>query len=143
VPYHSEGATHAIKIRVSSEEMKDPVVGWVSNGSFMFPYSVVYIDKETAVAMPVQEVKKYSSHVQVFTDKGDAKEAVIEVNKPLTIDSWRIYQLSYDQSRGKYSRTSVFELVRDPWLPIVYAGIIMLLAGSFYLFIVGPKKKKS
>ena len=143
VPYHSEGATHALKVRVSNEEMKDPVVGWVSNGSHMFPNSIVYIDKETAVVMLKQEVKKYTSHVQVFTENGDRKEAVIEVNKPLNIANWTIYQLSYDESRGKYSEISVFELVRDPWLPIVYAGIIMLLAGSFYLFIVGPKIKKS
>ena len=143
VPYNSEGATHAIKVRVSSEEMDDPIVGWVSNGSFMFPHSVAYINEKIAVAMPVQEVKKYTSHVHVFTEKGNAKEAIIEVNKPLSIDNWKIYQLSYDQSRGKYSKTSVFELVSDPWLPIVYAGIIMLLAGSFYLFIVGPKKRKS
>ena len=143
VPYESEGATHALRVRVGHEDMEDPVVGWVSNGSYMFPHSVVYIDKEKALVMPKQEVKKYSSHVQVFTEKGDIKEAVIEVNKPLTVDNWKIYQLSYDESKGKYSQTSVFELVSDPWLPIVYAGIIMLLAGSFYLFIVGPKKNKS
>lgn len=143
VPYYSEGATHALKVRVSSEDMNDPVVGWVSNGSYMFPHSVVYIDKETAVVMPMQEVKKYTSHVQVFTQKGDSKAAVIEVNKPFTMDKWSIYQLSYDESRGKYSQTSVFELVSDPWLPIVYTGIVMLLLGSLFLFIVGPKKNKS
>ncbi|MGV8963927.1 MAG: cytochrome c biogenesis protein ResB [Candidatus Saccharimonadaceae bacterium] len=143
VPYHSEGATHALKVRVSHEEMKDPVVGWVSNGSFIFPHSVVYINKDIAVVMPEQEVKKYSSHVQVFTEDGKVHQAVIEVNKALTVDSWTIYQLSYDESKGKYSQTSVFELVRDRSLPIVYTGIIMLLLGSFYLFIVGPKNKKS
>lgn len=143
VPYHSEGNTHAIKVRVSNEDMVDPVIGWVSNGSFIFPHSVAYINKEVAVVMPMQEVKKYTSHVQVFTEEGESRTAIIEVNKPLRIANWTIYQLSYDQSKGKYSETSVFELVRDPWLPIVYAGIIMLLAGSFYLFIVGPKTKKS
>lgn len=143
VAYHSEGNTHAIRVRVSNEDMVDPVVGWVSNGSFMFPQSVVYINKDVALVMPMQEVKKYSSHVQVFTEDGQSTSAVIEVNKPLRIASWIIYQLSYDQSKGKYSETSIFELVRDPWLPVVYTGIIMLLAGSFYLFIVGPKTKKS
>ncbi|NLZ95885.1 MAG: hypothetical protein GX921_08690 [Bacteroidales bacterium] len=143
VPYHSEGNTHAIKVRVGNEEMDNPVVGWVSNGSYMFPHSVVYINDEVGVVMPMQEVKKYTSHVQVFTEEGDSKSAVIEVNKPLRMANWTIYQLSYDESKGKYSDTSVFELVRDPWLPIVYAGIIMLLAGSLYLFIVGPKIKKS
>ena len=143
VPYSSEGATHALRVRVGHEDMDDPVVGWVSNGSYLFPHSVVYINEEKAIVMPRQEVKKYTSHVHVFTEKGDSKEAVIEVNKPLTVDNWKIYQLSYDESKGKYSQTSVFELVSDPWLPIVYAGIIMLLAGSLYLFIVGPKKNKS
>lgn len=143
VAYHSEGNAHAVKVRVSHEDMADPVVGWVSNGSFVFPHSVVYINKDLAVAMPMQEVKKYTSHVQVFTEDGASETAVIEVNRPLRIANWTIYQLSYDESKGKYSETSVFELVRDPWLPIVYAGIIMLLAGSFYLFIVGPKTKKS
>jgi len=143
VPYHSEGNTHALKVRVSNEEMTDPVVGWVSNGSFMFPNSVVYINKDVGVVMPMQEVKKYTSHVQVFTEDGASEAAVIEVNSPLRIANWTIYQLSYDESKGKYSDTSIFELVRDPWLPIVYAGIIMLLAGSFYLFIVGQKNKKS
>jgi hypothetical protein len=41
-----------------------------------------------------------------------------------------IYQYGYDESMGKYSRQSVFELVRDPWLPLVYTGIFMLLAGA-------------
>ena len=141
VPYHGEGNTHALKVRVSNEEMNDPVVGWVSNGSYIFPQSVVYINKEVAVVMPMQEVKKYTSHVKVFTEEGDNKAAVIEVNSPLRIANWTIYQLSYDESKGKFSETSIFELVRDPWLPIVYAGIIMLLAGSFYLFF-GPTINK-
>ena len=142
-PYHSEGNTHAIKVRVSNDEMNNSVEGWVSNGSYIFPHSVVYINEKIGLVMPMQEVKKYTSHVQVFTEGGHSKAAVIEVNKPLRIDNWIIYQLSYDESKGKYSNTSVFELVRDPWLPIVYAGIIMLLLGSLYLFIVGPKIKKS
>ena len=143
VPFNSDGNTHALKVRVSNEEMENPAVGWVSNGSYVFPHSVLYINKEVAVVMPMQEVKKYTSHVQVFTEDGKSEAAIIEVNKPLKINNWVIYQLSYDETKGKYSETSIFELVRDPWLPIVYAGIIMLLIGSFYLFLVGPKIKKS
>ena len=54
-----------------------------------------------------------------------------------------IYQYSYDDSKGKYSDTSLFELVRDPWLKVVYTGIFMLLAGALFLFIAGPKKRIS
>ncbi len=142
VPFYMEGATTALKIRVSGSMLKEPVEGWVSNGSFMFPHKVLYVSDEHSVAMPIQEVKKYTSHVKVFTEDGTQKEATIEVNSPLTLGNWMIYQYSYDDSMGKYSKISVFELVYDPWIKIVYAGVFMILAGSLFMFIVGPKKNK-
>jgi len=59
------------------------------------------------------------------------------------MEEWMIYQYSYDDTMGKYSDTSVFELVRDPWLKIVYTGIFMLLAGALFLFFAGPKKSRT
>ena len=63
------------------------------------------------------------------------------MNKPLSIAGWKIYQLSYDETKGKWSRMSVFELVRDPWLPIVYTGILMMIAGAIGLFLSAPVKR--
>lgn len=143
VAFYMEGASTALKVRVTSATLANPVEGWVSNGSFMFPHKVLYLDDNYSVAMPMQEVKKYTSHVRVFTEDGKSREATIEVNKPLTVEDWIIYQYSYDDAMGKYSKASVFELVRDPWLKVVYAGIFMLLAGSLFLFIAGPKKRNS
>lgn len=140
VPMPMDGAATALKVRVTNPSLKEPVEGWVSNGSYMFPYQVLYIDEATSVAMPVQEVKKYTSQVTVFTKAGHTEKAGIEVNKPLSMEDWIIYQYSYDESMGKYSKTSVFELVRDPWLKVVYTGIFMLLAGALFLFIAGPRK---
>ncbi len=142
-PMLMNGAATAIKVRVVKPESTQPIEGWITNGSYLFPYLVLNIDENTSLAMPAQEVKKYTSQVTVYTEKGHTKEAEIEVNKPLSIENWKIYQYSYDQAKGKYSDVSVFELVRDPWLPVVYTGIFMLLAGALYLFIAGPKKKTS
>ena len=142
-PYYGEGATSALKVSVSNPRLNEPIEGWVSNGSYLFPYKVLYLDESTSVAMPVQEVKKYTSQVTVLTEDGHTQSATIEVNNPLSIDNWKIYQFSYDESMGKYSKTSVFELVYDPWLKVVYTGIFMLLAGSLFLFIVGPLKKEN
>ncbi len=142
VPFYMEGASTALQIRVSGGTLSEPVEGWVSNGSFMFPHKVLYVTDEHSVAMPIQEVKRYTSIVRVLTEDGKQKDAKIEVNSPLTLGSWMIYQYSYDDSMGKYSKVSVFELVYDPWLKIVYTGIFMILAGSLFLFIVGPKKNK-
>lgn len=143
VPMMMEGATTAIKVKAHKPGLDQPVEGWISNGSYLFPHIFLEIDEEISIAMPMQEVKKYSSHVTVFTKAGMTKEAVIEVNKPLQVEDWMIYQYSYDDTKGKYSDTSVFELVRDPWLNVVYTGIFMLLAGALFLFIAGPKRKAS
>lgn len=140
VPMLMDGATSAIKARVTKPGTDIQAEGWVSNGSYLFPHFFLEIDETTSLAMPPQEVKKYSSHVTLFTEEGTTKQAVIEVNKPMRINNWVIYQYSYDDNKGKYSDTSTFELVRDPWLKIVYIGIFMLLAGSLFLFFAGPKK---
>lgn len=141
VPMMMEGATTAVKVRATKPGMEQAVEGWVSNGSYIFPHSLLPIDDETSVAMPMQEVRRFTSHVTAYTEEGLSKNAVIEVNKPLRLEDWVIYQYSYDDSKGRYSDTSVFELVRDPWLKVVYTGIFMLLAGALFIFIAGPKMK--
>ena len=68
--------------------------------------------------------------------------ATVEVNKPVTVDGWKIYQLSYDEAMGRWSETSTFELVKDPWLPAVYVGIYLLLAGAILTFITAQKRRR-
>ena len=85
----------------------------------------------------IKEMPKLSfmSDVTVYTKSGIAVRDTIRVNKPLSIRGWKIYQYSYDESKGNESDISVFELVRDPWLPYVYLGIFMMLAGAVSLFV--------
>jgi len=78
--------------------------------------------------------KCFTSEVAAYTPNGEVKEALIQVNKPLTIGSWKIYQSNYDKTLGKWSRYTVFDLIKDPWLPAVYVGICMMLAGAVFLF---------
>ena len=77
----------------------------------------------------------YASDVTVYTKRGITLRDTIRVNKPLAVRGWKIYQYSYDEARGKESNISVFELVRDPWLPYVYIGIFMMLAGAISMFV--------
>ena len=78
--------------------------------------------------------KRYASDVTLFTADGDSLRDTILVNKPLSIMGWKVYQLSYNEAMGGMSESSVLELVRDPWLPYVYAGIFMMLLGALLLF---------
>jgi cytochrome c biogenesis protein ResB len=93
--------------------------------------------------MPPLEPKRYVSEVTIFTEDGKSIPATIEVNKPIKVNGWKIYQLSYDETMGKWSRKSTFELVRDPWLPVVYTGITMMLLGAVYLFAFAKIGKKN
>lgn len=142
VEFHSEGATSALF--VNARNMKDGTErsGWISCGNYLFPYIALPLNDQISLVMPDREPKRFASEVLVYTRDKEQKEAVIEVNKPLSIGGWKIYQLSYDEIKGKWSNTSVFELVKDPWLPLVYIGILMMLLGSVCLFILAPGKRE-
>lgn len=118
------------------------ISGWVSCGSFMFPYKALRLDSLHSVVMPEREPKRYASDISVYTENNEKLAATIEVNKPLEVDGWKIYQLSYDEKLGRWSDTSVFELVRDPWLPYVYTGIILMLVGGLFIFLTAGRSKE-
>ncbi len=139
VEFHSEGAAAAVFVSATNVETGETVKGWVSSGSYLFPYHGLKLDDSNSLVMPEREPRRYASDVTVYTKDGKSIRKVIEVNKPLKVNGWKIYQISYDEHRGKWSHLSVFELVRDPWLWLVYTGIIMMLLGALGLFIVGKK----
>lgn len=86
--------------------------------------------------------KRYASQIEILTKSGKKIETTIDVNKPVEVDGWKIYQYGYDTMMGAESKTSILELVSDPWLPLVYAGIYMMLGGAVCLFAFGKKKER-
>lgn len=85
--------------------------------------------------------KRFASQIQILTKTGKNIETVVDVNKPYEVDGWKIYQYGYDTKMGAQSQMSILELVSDPWLPLVYTGIYMMLAGAACLFIMGGRKR--
>lgn len=139
-PWRNPGACTAARITANYDGTRvQQVSGWVSCGSFMFPRKTLRLDDRYSAVMPQREPKRYASEVTAYTEGGKRVDAVIEVNRPLEIEGWKIYQYGYDTSLGRWSDTSVFEIVRDPWLPWVYAGIYMLLAGAILTFLIKRK----
>ena len=86
--------------------------------------------------------KRYASEIQIQTKSGKMIETTVDVNKPVEVDGWKIYQYGYDTKMGAMSQISILELVSDPWLPLVYTGIYMMLAGAVCMFLKGEKVKK-
>ena len=142
VEYLSEGATSALYVKAHNINDKTKKEGWISCGNHFFPYSSLRLNEKASLIMPALEPKRFASGIMVYTQAGETKEATVEVNNPLSVAGWKIYQLSYDEALGKWSRSSVFELVKDPWLPVVYTGIIMMIAGALFMFNSAPPVKR-
>jgi len=86
--------------------------------------------------------KRFASEIEILTQTGKNLHATVDVNKPAEVDGWKIYQYGYDEQMGAASTISIFELVSDPWLPYVYFGIYMMLAGGLLMFITGVRRKE-
>ena len=56
---------------------------------------------------------------------------------------WKLYQVSYDVRKGKWSEYTIIEAVKDPWLPLIYIGFYMLLAGALLLIWQGANLNRN
>lgn len=137
------GSPPSASISIKNIENDSIVNGWISSGSFRYPYESLKISDDYSIVMTIPEVKKFSSDIDILTKEGERISTVLEVNKPFNFKGWEIYQLSYNDKMGKWSDLSVLELVKDPWLPFIYIGIFMMIAGAFYMFWMGNKITKN
>ena len=135
------GATSAVLVEAIRPDGKQSL-GWISCGSHIFPASMLTLDSTHALAMPPREAASYLSDVKIETSEG-VREHEIRVNHPASIGPWKIYQVSYDKEKGRWSTVSIFECVKDGWYPIVQVALwIILAAGAAMAFSAGLKKKR-
>lgn len=87
--------------------------------------------------------KRFASDILILTKSGKKISATVDVNQPVSIEGWNIYQYGYDTQMGAMSSISILELVSDPWLPFVYTGIWMMIAGAITMFIFGVRRKSA
>ena len=107
------------------------------------PGLAIELHKFIMEVYPNQMPKRFASDISVHTEDGKTVSGTVEVNKPLKVNGWKIYQYSYDVQKGPESEYSVFLLVRDPWIAWVYLGIFMMLAGALCLMLfMAPKPVK-
>ena len=96
-----------------------------------------------SVMMMQRTPKRFASDIQILTKSGKNISATVDVNKPVSIEGWKIYQYGYDTQMGAMSNISILELVSDPWLPFVYSGIWMMIAGAISMFLFGMRRKSA
>ena len=134
------GATPAVEVKAVNAKSGIEKQGWVASGNFLYQKQLLPLDENLSLAMTIPRPKKFSSKVRIFKTVSEYQDAEIIVNKPVEAYGYKIYQVGYDEQMGKWSRMSSIQLIRDPWLPVVYVGIFMILAGSLYLVLAGKFK---
>ncbi|HAQ20619.1 MAG TPA: hypothetical protein DCR40_15525 [Prolixibacteraceae bacterium] len=134
------GSAPSAKVKVTNSEDRSEISGWICSGSFAHQPEALKLNETHSLVMLPAEPRKFSSGLNIQTKSGKNVTTTIEVNRPYKIDGWTIYQLSYNTEMGRWSNLSVLELVRDPWLPVVYFGIFLMMAGAGFLFITGKPK---
>lgn len=143
-----DGACPAALVSVKNKKTGKTYEGWISSGSPFLLYKVLNLSEKLSLVMTQPEPKKFLSDITVYTQPANEKEQgktihhKLEVNKPLRIGDWNIYQYSYDTKAGKLSKYSSFELVYDPWVYYVYTGMALLGCGCICLLWKGKKKMK-
>ncbi len=138
--YDMIGASPAAKVRATDLTSGESREGWVTAGNMSQFVSALYLGENLALVMTKPEPKRFVSDITVMTREGLKIRTDIEVNKPLRLGDWMIYQYGYDDRLGDLSPYSSFELVYDPWLGVVYAGLAMLCLGSVILVWLGRKE---
>ena len=113
-------------------------------GTVHEPGLAIELHKFTLEEYPDHTPKRFASDITVYTEDGKAVQGTVEVNKPLKVNGWKVYQHGYDVKYGTESPYSVFQLVHDPWILWVYIGIFMMIAGALCLMLfMAPKPMRS
>ncbi len=136
------GALPSAKIRITNTDTNVVKEDWVCSGNFMYQYQSLKFSDDYSILMTMPEVKHFQSKISLYSKETTESSIDIEVNKPYDFGGYKIYQLGYDEKKGKWAEYSILELVKDPWLNIVYFGLYLLIAGTVILLLTGKSVKQ-
>lgn len=119
-----------IKVKTPKGEI---VSGPVTSGNDIMPPLYLKINDKLSIGTTKPEPSKFASMVRIYTKKGQITDKTIEVNKPCSINGWRVYQNNWRYDYMNMQYISILQIVRDPWMPFVYIACVLLTGGSLIM----------
>lgn len=132
--FHSRGATWAAKVAAVSTG--EACCGYVSCGNAYMPPVTMPLPGGRSLRMAQPEPKRFCSLLTVYQKGGPTIRDSVEVNHPLDVGPWTLYQVGYDRNAGRWSDITELELVHDPGHPFVYCALALVALG-FVILLVG------
>ncbi|MGQ3684717.1 MAG: cytochrome c biogenesis protein ResB [Candidatus Loosdrechtia sp.] len=86
-----------------------------------------------------ESIKHFVSELRIEENGKTVAAKAIKVNDPLKYKGYVIYQSSYDPEAGRFSG---LQIVKDPGIPVAYAGFGALSFGVIFIFYVKPFLRK-
>ncbi|MEB2308311.1 MAG: cytochrome c biogenesis protein ResB [Candidatus Brocadiaceae bacterium] len=125
-------------IFVEAEGPSGKVDDWLFSNN---QYATWYTDNNLALVYESmgESIKHFTSKLRIIENDQTVVEKTIRVNDPLTYKGYVIYQSSYDPEAGSFSG---LQIVKDPGIPIAYAGFGSLCFGVIFIFYIKPFLRK-
>jgi hypothetical protein len=98
------------------------------------PLRLIYQAKIPTV-MRLAPIKSFKSTLQVRENDQVVQTQTVEVNRPFAYKGYTFYQTGYNPQDLTWTSLQV---VRDPGVPVVYAGFALMIVGLFVVFYLNP-----
>lgn len=107
-----------VQMRVFRDGQKESTAFDADGKAVTLPFCVELKEFETEYYDDGYSPKQYTSTLDI-----EGRRLCSSVNHPARYRGYRIYQSGYDTIGGSYS---ILKIVRDPWLPVVALGALLL-----------------
>lgn len=101
------------------------------------PLQMIYQNHGASKAKttPARPIKNFKSTLQLVEGEEVVGERIVEVNSPFQYKGYTFYQSGYNPDDLSYTSLQV---VKDPGVPVVYAGFSLMIVGLFIVFYLNP-----
>ena len=97
----------------------------------------IRLDRFEIDSYPSGEVREYRSKLTIIDETGE-QARVVRVNHPVSHRGFQIFQEDFDSDL--WGKSSQLAISRDPALPLVYVGLLVMTLGVFLACFVRPTR---